>query len=67
MGNYGGVHRVDPATGTVTATIRPPKNAVPVTFWAGSADCSRHGEHPGASVSPGWTPIGMHASNQRSP
>jgi streptogramin lyase len=36
-GNNGGVHRVDPATGKVTATIGRPKNAVRVTFWAGSA------------------------------
>lgn len=36
-GNYGGISRVDPATGRVTATIRSLKNAVHVTFWAGSA------------------------------
>ena len=36
-GNHGGVHRADPATGRVTATIRSLKNAVRVTFWAGSA------------------------------
>jgi streptogramin lyase len=36
-GNYGGIYRVDPATGRVTATIGRPKNAVHVTFWAGSA------------------------------
>jgi streptogramin lyase len=37
MGNYGGIYQVDPATGQVTATIGRPKNAVNVTFWAGSA------------------------------
>jgi DNA-binding beta-propeller fold protein YncE len=34
--NHGGIQRVDPATGRVTATIRLP-NAVRVTFWASSA------------------------------
>jgi hypothetical protein len=46
-GNYGGVYRVDPATGRVTATIGP-KNAVNVTFWAGSAWASA--EPPGTLV-----------------
>jgi streptogramin lyase len=47
-GNYGGVHRVDPATGRVTATIGRPKNAVNVTFWAGSAWVSA--EPPGTLI-----------------
>lgn len=47
-GNYGGVHRVDPATGRVTATIRSLKNAVRVTFWAGSAWVSA--EPPGTLI-----------------
>lgn len=44
-GNDGGVQRVDPATGRVTATIGRPKNAVNLTFWAGSAWASA--EPPG--------------------
>jgi streptogramin lyase len=40
----GGIQRVDPATGQVTATIRLP-HAVTVTFWAGSAWAST--EPPG--------------------
>ncbi|HEX2322434.1 MAG TPA: hypothetical protein VHJ18_25925 [Streptosporangiaceae bacterium] len=41
----GGIQRVDPATGQVTATIRLP-HAFTVTFWAGSAWAST--EPPGA-------------------
>ena len=44
-GNDGGIQRVDPATGRVTATIGRPKNAVNLTFWAGSAWASA--EPPG--------------------
>ena len=47
-GNYGGIYRVDPATGRVTATIGRPKNAVNVTFWAGSAWVSA--EPPGTLI-----------------
>ena len=47
-GNYGGIYRVDPATGRVTATIGHPRNAVNVTFWAGSAWVSA--EPPGTLV-----------------
>jgi streptogramin lyase len=47
-GNHGGVHRADPATGRVTATIRSLKNAVRVTFWAGSAWVSA--EPPGTLI-----------------
>jgi DNA-binding beta-propeller fold protein YncE len=39
---------VDPATGRVTATIGRPKNAVHVTFWAGSAWVSA--EPPGTLI-----------------
>jgi streptogramin lyase len=46
-GNYGGLYRVDPATGQITATMGP-KNAVTVTFWAGSAWISA--EPPGTLI-----------------
>jgi streptogramin lyase len=44
---HGGIQRVDPATGRVIATIRL-RNAVRVTFWAGSVWAST--EPPGALV-----------------
>jgi len=44
---HGGIQRVDPVTGRVTATI-PPRNAVRVIFWAGSAWAST--EQPSALV-----------------
>lgn len=47
-GNYGGVYRLDPATGRVTATIGRTKDAVNVTFWAGSAWVSA--EPPGTLI-----------------
>lgn len=48
-GNHGGVHRADPATGRVTAAVGGPlKNAVRVTFWAGSAWASA--EPPGTLI-----------------
>ena len=47
-GTYGGIQRVDPATGKVTATIGRPKNAVNVTFWAGSVWVSA--EPPGTLI-----------------
>jgi DNA-binding beta-propeller fold protein YncE len=45
--NHGGIQRVDPVSGRVTATFRLP-NAVDVTFWAGSAWVSN--EPPGTLV-----------------
>jgi DNA-binding beta-propeller fold protein YncE len=45
--NRGGIQRVDPVTGQVTATFRLP-TAVRVTFWAGSAWVSN--EPPGTLI-----------------
>jgi DNA-binding beta-propeller fold protein YncE len=48
---HGGLWRVDPATGKVTAAIRLP-NAVAVTFWAGSAWVSTEPPGPLVRVDP---------------